>query len=39
MVMHSLGATKMDILNHTNSGELQNDNYIETTSYFSITYH
>lgn len=39
MVMQRLGQTEMDILYNTNSGELQKDNYIETTSYFSIVYH
>lgn len=39
MIMQKLGTTKMDLLSHTNSGELQNDEYIQTTSYFSITYH
>ena len=39
MVMQMLGTTKMDLLHHTNSGELQKDNYIETTSYFSIIYY
>lgn len=39
MVMQKLGTTKMDLLHHTNSGELQKDNYIETTSYFSIIYY
>jgi len=39
MVMQKLGTTKMDLLYNTNSGELQKDNYIETTSYFSIAYY
>lgn len=39
MVMQKLDTTKMDILYHTNSGELQKDDYIETTSYFSIAYY
>lgn len=39
MVMQKLGTTKMDLLYNTNSGELQKDNYIETTSYFSIVYY
>lgn len=39
MVMQMLGTTKMDLLHHTNSGELQKDNYIATTSYFSIMYY
>jgi len=38
MIMQKLETTKMDLLFHTNSGELQNDEYIQTTSYFSITY-
>lgn len=39
MVMQMIDTTDMDLLYHTNSGELQNDDYIETTSYFSIAYH
>lgn len=39
MIMQKLEATKVDVLFHTNSGELQNDEYLQTTSYFSITYH
>lgn len=39
MIMQRLGTTKMDLLFHTNSGELQNDEYLQTTSYFSIIYH
>jgi len=39
MAMHTLGTTKMEVLYHTNSGELQKNNSIETTSYFSIVYY
>ena len=39
MVMQKLQTTKMDVVFHTNSGELQNDDSMETTSYFSIFYH
>lgn len=39
MMMQMLGTTKMQLLHHTNSGELQKDDYIETTSYFSIAYY
>lgn len=39
MTMQSLGATKTDLLYHTNSGEIQRNNSIETTSYFSIAYY
>lgn len=39
IVMQKLGTTKIDILYHTNSGELQRDDYIPTTSYFSIAYY
>lgn len=39
MVMRRLGTTKMGLLYNTNSGELQKDNYIENTSYFSIAYY
>ena len=39
MVMQKLATTKMEVLAHTNSGQLQNNNYIETTSYLSIVYY
>lgn len=39
MTIESLGSTKMEVLHHTNSGEMQKDDSIETTSYFSIVYH
>lgn len=39
MLMQMLGTTNMDLIHHTNSGALQKDNYIETTSYFSIAYY
>lgn len=39
MVIQKLGTTKMELLYHTNSGELQRNNNIETTSYFSIAYY
>lgn len=39
MVMKGLNTTNIDLLYHTNSGELQNNNQIETTSYFSIFFH
>ena len=39
MVMENLGRTEMDILHHTNSGELQKNDSIGTTSYFSISYY
>ena len=38
MVMQRLNTTNMDLLYHTNSGELQNNNQVETTSYFSILF-
>lgn len=38
-IMQALGTTKMEIFYHTNSGELQKNDYIETTSYFSIAYY
>lgn len=38
MIMQKIGITKMDVLYHTNSGELQNNEYIQTTSYFSVVY-
>lgn len=39
MTMQTLGTTKMELLYHTNSGEMQKNNSIETTSYFSIVYY
>jgi len=39
MIMQRLNTANMDLLYHTNSGELQNNNQIETTSYFSIIFH
>lgn len=39
LVMQMRNTTKMDLLFNTNSGELQRDEYIQTTSYFSIAYH
>lgn len=39
MIMQRLNTANMDLLYHTNSGELQNNNHIETTSYFSIIFH
>ena len=39
MTMQKLGKTNMDILENTNSGKLQDRDFIETTSYFYITYH
>lgn len=38
MVMQNLGTTKMDLLYHSNSGEMQKNDYIETTSYFEIAF-
>lgn len=39
MVMQKMGTTKSDLLFHSNSGELQFDNIIQTTSYFEMVYH
>lgn len=39
MVMQKLGTRQMDLLYHSNSGEIQQDNFIQTTSYFEIAYH
>lgn len=39
MVMKKLGKTNNELLHHTNSGELQKNSHIETTSYFSIAYY
>ncbi|MBI2593508.1 AmmeMemoRadiSam system protein B [Candidatus Daviesbacteria bacterium] len=38
-VMQKLGSTNSEVLFHTNSGEMQKNNGIETTSYFSIAYY
>lgn len=39
MTMQSLGKTGSEVLYNTNSGEIQSNDSIETTSYFSIVYH
>lgn len=39
MLMQKLNSPASEILFHTNSGELQKNNGIETTSYFSISFH
>ena len=39
ITMQKLGATKMELLYHINSGEMQKNNFTPTTSYFSIAYH
>jgi len=39
ILMQHLKAAQMDILYHTNSGILQKNDSIETTSYFSIAYY
>ena len=39
MLMQKLGNANMEVLQHTNSGELQHDENISTTSYFSMVYH
>lgn len=39
MVMQKLGTTNMDLLYHSNSGEIQKNDYIQTTSYFEIAYY
>ena len=39
MTMQTLGATKMELLYHTNSGQIQKNDSIETTSYFSVIYY
>ena len=39
MVMQKRSATNLDLLYHTNSGELLKDSSISTTSYFSIAFH
>lgn len=37
--MQKTGKTKMDILQHTNSGEIQKNDFIPTTSYYSIAFY
>jgi len=39
MVMQVLQTTNMDLLHNTNSGQIQGNDSIETTSYFSIAYY
>lgn len=39
MVMQKEDATRMDLLYHNNSGELQKNDYIPTTSFFEIAYY
>ncbi len=39
MVMQRIGITKMELLYHSNSGEIQKNDYIKTTSYFEIAYY
>ena len=39
MVMQKLGTTHMDLLYHSNSGEIQKNDSIQTTSYFSIAFY
>lgn len=39
MVMQKIGKTKIDLLYNTNSGELQSNDFVETTSYFSLTFY
>jgi MEMO1 family protein len=38
MTMQKLGKSKMEVIHNTNSGILQKNEHIETTSYFSIAY-
>lgn len=38
-VMQKLGKTNLEVFYNTNSGQLQNNNFIETTSYFSIAFY
>lgn len=37
--MQKLGTTTSDILHHTNSGDLQKNEFIQTTSHFSLIYY
>lgn len=39
LTMQKLGATNSDLLYHTNSGEIQKNEYIQTTSYFSLNFY
>lgn len=38
-IMQALGTTNMELLYNTNSGQIQKNDSIETTSYFSIAYY
>lgn len=38
-IMQKLKTTELELLYHTNSGEIQNNDSIQTTSYFSIAFH
>lgn len=39
LIMQKLGSENMDLLHHTNSGQMQKNDHIETTSYFSTAYY
>ncbi len=39
MIMQKLKTTQMDLLYHSNSGEIQKDNFIQTTSYFEVAFY
>lgn len=39
MIMRKLGTAQMDLLYNSNSGEIQQDNFIQITSYFEVAYH
>lgn len=39
MVMQKLNITNMDLLDHNNTGEIQKNEYIQTTSFFEIAYY
>lgn len=39
MIMQNVDATSMEVLHHTNSGELLGDDTVETTSYFCVVYY
>ncbi len=39
MVMQKLGTAQMDLLYNSNSGEIQQNSFIQTTSYFEAAFH
>lgn len=39
VIMQKIGKTQLEVLYHTNSGELLRDPFVQTTSYFSIAFY